>query len=144
MKWTRIGLVSLVCFAVFAGKAWAICQEPEIVELRAGMKVIAPLAGPNWQVSKVDKISKGNVTVKDAEGGLGSMKSSEVVPHPDVLYKKDSYPCFKTGDQVVAKAQGDIWRTATVKKIDNDKIEVQFMDKSKKTLKGNEIVRKPK
>lgn len=135
-------VVAVSLFLAF--NAFSECKEPQKVELKKGMKVIAPLAGPNWQVSKVDKISGNNVTVKDASGGLGSMKPDEVVPHPDVLYKGGNYPCFKAGDKVVAKAQGDIWRTATVSKVDNDKIEVKFMDKSKKTLKENEMVRKPK
>jgi hypothetical protein len=143
MNRTRIGLISVVCLAVLAGKAWAVCQEPGKVELKPGMKVIAPLAGPNWQVAKIEKISKGNLTVKDADGGLGSMRPNEVVAHPDVLYKSGNCPCFKPGDKVIAKAQGTIWRAATVSKVDGDTIEVQFMDKSKKTLKGNEIVRKP-
>jgi hypothetical protein len=50
----------------------------------------------------------------------------------------------KAGDKVIAKAQSDIWRTATVSKVDGDKIDVKFYDKTKKTLKGNELVRKPK
>jgi len=134
---------ALAAIAIWTNSAWAECGEPGKVELRSGMKVIAPLAGPNWQVSKVDKISKNNITVKDSEGGLGSMKPGEVVAHPDVLYKGGTYPCFKSGDKVIAKAQGDIWRIATVSKVDDDKIEVRFMDKSKKTLKAKDIVRKP-
>ena len=127
----------------FVSRAYgAACSEPAKVEIKKGMKVISALAGPNWQVAKVESIKGGKFTVKDAEGGLGSLGPKEVIAHPDVLYH-GSVPCFKSGDKVIAKAQGDIWRTATVSKVDGDKIEVKFYDKTKKTLKGNELVRQP-
>ena len=134
---------AFAALAFFSKAYGAACSEPSKVEIKAGMKVVSALAGPNWQVAKVESIKDGKITVKDSGGGLGSLGPKEVIAHPDVLYH-GSVPCFKSGDKVIAKAQGDIWRTATVSKVDGDKIEVKFYDNTKKTLKGNELVRQPK
>jgi hypothetical protein len=132
-----------VVFMFIAANAFAECQEPQKVSFKTGMKVIAAIAGPNWGAAKVDSIKGGNITVKYSDGGLGSLQPREIAVHPDILYQGGSYPCFQPGDRVIAKSHGDIWRTATVTKVDGDKFEVRFYDKSTKTLKGNEIVRRP-
>jgi hypothetical protein len=108
------------------------------------MKVVAPLAGPNWSVGKIESIKGGNVTVKDADGGLGSMKTSEVIPHPSVLYKDNAYPCFKTGDKVIAPLKGNIWRAATITSIEGDNAKVTLPDKKQIIVKQSELLRAPK
>ncbi len=136
-------LSTFVIFMIVALNVFAVCKEPKKISLKPGMKVIVALAGPNWSEAKIDSMSGGNITVKYYDGGLGNVGRREVVAHPDILYHGRTYPCFKRGDRVIAKSHGKIWRTAVITMEDGDKFEIQFDDKTRKKLKGNEIVRIP-
>ena len=144
MKLASIVFVWAVLFVFASGNAAATCKEPTKPALSPGMKVVTPLAGPNWSVGKIESIKGRNVTVKDADGGLGSMKPSEVLPHPSVLYKDNSYPCFKAGDKVIAPLKGNIWRIATITSIEGDKATIAFTDKKQNVVKQVELLRAPK
>lgn len=135
-------LVALIVTAVSLS-ASAACTAPA-VDLKPGMKVIAALAGPNWAVAKVESIQGGTMTVKFTDGGLGSLGKGEVVAYPAALDGGGNLSCFSVGDKVIAPAQGDTWRTATVLSVTGETAEVKFADGRKKGFKLTEIVAQPK
>jgi hypothetical protein len=115
------------------------CAEPGVADLKPGMKVITALAGPNWQVAKIDAMGKGRITVTSADGGKGSLSPRDVVPFPGA-----TPPCFKKGDKVIAKVEKDIWRIATVSEVTEMHAIVIFPDRKKQSRTFSEIVRAPK
>ncbi|MFA4875020.1 MAG: hypothetical protein WC956_08060 [bacterium] len=115
------------------------CAEQAKPAFKPGMKVIAALAGPNWQVAKVDSVKGGRIEVTFPDGGKGSVGSNELAPLPS-----DTPPCFRQGDKVIAKAEKDIWRTAKIGEVKDEGAVVIFMDKKKQTKKFSEIARYPK
>jgi len=130
--------------ALPSGHAATTCKEPQKIALKSGMKVIAEIAGPNWCVARIESLKGEDITVKYAVGGEDVLNSEEVIPHPSILYKDNSYPCFKKGDKVIAKSNGDIWREATINSVDGDNVNVTFLNKKEVTLKQSELARAPK
>ncbi len=135
-------LAAAMVVTAFAFAAAAACELPT-VELKPGMKVIAALAGPNWAVARVDAIKGAQVMVKFSDGGLGSLGKGEVVAHPSVLHRTGDVPCFQAGARVIAPAQGDTWRFATVLSVTGEKAEVKFADGKKRELKLTELAAQP-
>lgn len=143
MKRILPALLAIAIIAALASVASAACTQP-IVELKPGMKVIAALAGPNWALATVDSVKGGTTVVTFNDGGLGSVGKGEVVAYPSALYGGGNPPCFSVGASVIAPAQGDTWRAATVLSISGDSAEVKFSDGRKKGFKLTEIVAQPK
>jgi hypothetical protein len=128
-------LIALPAMCIAAEK----CTEPAKAVFKPGMKVIAALAGPNWQVAKVDSVSGSRIEVTFPDGGKGSLGSHEIV-----LFPSSTPPCFKQGDKVIAKAEKDIWRTAKIGEVKDDGAVVIFMNNKKQSKKFSEIARYPK
>lgn len=117
------------------------CQEPQKKQIAAGTKVVAAWRGNNWWIANVENISGDVASLTYSDGEKGTRKIAEMKPHPSLLYSNNAAPCWKAGDKVVAKWQGDSWWVATINKIDGDNVSLTYADGEKGVQKAWDMVR---
>jgi len=119
------------------------CKEPDKVDLKPGMKVVAQWQGDNWWLAKINAINKGRFNVTYSDNTKGMNKKKEQVAY--YIYDKSGTPppCFKEGDKVVAQWKGDSWWKARIEKIKGSDADITYSDGEKGTRKLTDMVRDP-
>lgn len=133
---------AILSVLAMASNAQAQCKQPEKGKVSNGMKVVAQWQGDNWWVGTVKSIKKnGNIDVLYSDNTWGKDKRPyDVIPNPDELYTRDSRPCFKKGDGVVAKWRNDSWWRATVTSVEGNQANITYSDNEKGNVKLTEMV----
>ncbi len=131
--WLTLALISLV--------ACSNCKEPQAIELKPGMDVVAAWTGNSWWVAKIDSISADGVTVTYSDNTKGTKPKNQVLPHPKLQYSSGKPCCFKPGDKVVAKWKNDNWWIATIDKVDHNRADLTYADGEKGNQSTMDIVR---
>ncbi len=120
------------------------CKEPERVDLRPGMKVVAQWQGDNWWLAKIDSISKkGIANVTYSDNTKGTNKKKDQIAY--YIYERSGTPppCFKDGDKVIAQWKGDSWWKARIDRIKGNKADITYSDGEKGTRRLTDMVRDP-
>lgn len=135
-------VVLVLSVLAVASNAGAECKQSEKGKVTNGMKIVAQWQGDNWWLGRVKAIRKnGNIDVQYSDNTWGKNKRPyDVIPSSDELYNKDSRPCFKDGDGVVAKWNGDSWWRATIDDISGNQANVTYSDNTKGKVKLTDMV----
>lgn len=134
--------LALLIFITAVGLvACAKCKEPNKIELKPGMDVVAAWTGNSWWVAKIDSINGDDITVTYSDNTKGTKPKTQVLPHPKVQYSDGKSCCFKPGDQVVAKWKNDNWWIATIDGVEDGRVKLTYSDGVKGNQSSMDIVR---